>query len=185
MLKKTIGGEWGHPICLMMATNSIVESYEKLNFHYWKLQKNKKSEGKCEICSKSSLGLENCFNKDCQKKAHLYCILKSTRDHIDEDIPKWFQDLKIFPKNIFNFLKYTEEKFKKLVRNQSPLASRLLFGTIRPFNNHPMTITYCPEHDTELISCFCLKADTTEIDWVYCDSCGKWYHFSCEEIVSN
>lgn len=47
-----------------------------------------------------------------------------------------------------------------------------------------MYITYCRDHCANLTNCFCIALEdaNSKIDWVFCDVCGKWYHFHCEEI---
>lgn len=70
------------------------------------------------------------------------------------------------------------------MKTYSNPAYKVIFGESKVVEETPVYITYCRTHCQNLTNCFCvaLEDGNPQIDWVFCDVCGKWYHFQCEEI---
>ena len=74
LMKRISAKKYAHPICLMLSRSSYVISYEKLDF-FCLDENNRRKKKICSLCGKKDQNLLKCFEKSCDKYAHMFCIL--------------------------------------------------------------------------------------------------------------
>ena len=97
------------------------------------------------------------------------------------------QDLRIFQGGNYNSVNSFTSKVANYIKTVSNPAYKIIYGDKKVVDDQQVYVAYCDEHSEFLTNCVCVALEEEEkekFDWIFCDSCGKWYHFNCEKIES-